>query len=159
MAKILDPLLLEEMIQYNETGNFDRIIAAELAIGLAMKLDPIMGRVGDKEDARLTSLFKTNKKNMLAVPDDSTVSRRALKLQTKTAPEMTSALISTFAHVWLHSWISGNYFRMGNNTLKQNCRNKLYLPSARHLRISGYRETLSGPRTIPKSRQLFPDWT
>ena len=30
MAKILDPLLLEEMIQYNETGNFDRIIAAEL---------------------------------------------------------------------------------------------------------------------------------
>ena len=34
MAKILDPVLLEEMIQYNESGNFDRIIAAELAIRL-----------------------------------------------------------------------------------------------------------------------------
>jgi len=64
MAKILDPLLLEEMIQYNESGNFDRIIAAELAIGLAMKLDPIMGRVGEQEDVRLTSMHK-NKKNKL----------------------------------------------------------------------------------------------
>jgi hypothetical protein len=65
MAKILDPLLLEEMIQYNETGNFDRIIAAELAIALAMKLDPIIGRVGDKEDVRLTSLHNKNKRNKL----------------------------------------------------------------------------------------------
>jgi hypothetical protein len=64
MAKILDPMLLEEMIQYNESGNFDRIIAAELAIGLAMKLDPIIGKVGEKEDVRLTSLNK-NKKNKL----------------------------------------------------------------------------------------------
>ena len=64
MAKILDPLLLEEMIQYNESGNFDRIIAAELAIGLAMKLDPIMGKVGSQEDVRLTSMHK-NKKNKL----------------------------------------------------------------------------------------------
>ena len=65
MAKILDPVLLEEMIQYNESGNFDRIIAAELAIALAMKLDPILGRVGDKEDVRLTSMHKKNKKNKL----------------------------------------------------------------------------------------------
>ena len=64
MAKILDPLLLEEMIQYNETGNFDRIIAAELAIGLAMKLDPIIGKVGAKDDVRLTAMNK-NKKNKL----------------------------------------------------------------------------------------------
>jgi hypothetical protein len=34
-------------------GNFDRIIAAELAIALAMKLDPIMGRMGEKQDVRL----------------------------------------------------------------------------------------------------------
>ena len=46
MSKIFDPVLLEEMIQYNEDGNFDRIIAAELAIALAMKLDPIYGAVG-----------------------------------------------------------------------------------------------------------------
>mgnify|MGYP003626807447 FL=1 len=80
MAKILDPVLLEEMIQYNETGNFDRIIAAELAIGLAMKLDPIMGRVGDKEDARLTSLFKTNKKNILFTESRNLFGRKKNKL-------------------------------------------------------------------------------
>ncbi|BCU97918.1 MAG: hypothetical protein CM15mV19_1760 [uncultured marine virus] len=62
MAKILDPVLLEEMIQYNESGNFDRIIAAELAIGLAMKLDPLIGKVGAKEDVRTASLFRKNKK-------------------------------------------------------------------------------------------------
>jgi hypothetical protein len=51
MSKIFDPVLLEEMIQYNEDGNFDRIIAAELAIALAMKLDPIFGRIGDNSDS------------------------------------------------------------------------------------------------------------
>ena len=64
MAKILDPVLLEEMIQYNESGNFDRIIAAELAIALAMKMDPIYGRIEGKKDVRLESLYskKTKKK-------------------------------------------------------------------------------------------------
>ena len=64
MAKILDPVLLEEMIQYNETGNFDRIIAAELAIALAMKMDPIYGRIEGKKDVRLESMYskKTKKK-------------------------------------------------------------------------------------------------
>jgi len=47
-CKIFDPVLLEEMIQYNEEGNFDRIIAAELAIAQAMKMDPIMGMIGGK---------------------------------------------------------------------------------------------------------------
>ena len=65
MAKILDPVLLEEMIQYNESGNFDRIIAAELAIALAMKLDPVIGRVGDKQDPRFSSLHNKNKRNKL----------------------------------------------------------------------------------------------
>ena len=65
VAKILDPVLLEEMIQYNESGNFDRIIAAELAIALAMKLDPVIGRVGDNEDARMKSLHKRKKGNRL----------------------------------------------------------------------------------------------
>jgi hypothetical protein len=65
MSKIFDPLLLEEMIQYNEGGNFDRIIAAELAIALAMKLDPIMGKIGGEQDVRIQSMFKKNKKNTL----------------------------------------------------------------------------------------------
>jgi len=80
MAKILDPVLLEEMIQYNESGNFDRIIAAELAVGLAMKLDPMIGRVGDTEDARLTSLFKTNKKNILFTESRNLFGRKKNKL-------------------------------------------------------------------------------
>jgi hypothetical protein len=65
MSKIFDPVLLEEMIQYNEEGNFDRIIAAELAVSLAMKLNPIMGRTGGTEDARVTSLYSKKKKNSL----------------------------------------------------------------------------------------------
>jgi hypothetical protein len=65
MAKIFDPVLLEEMIQYNEQGNFDRIIAAELAVALAMKLDPIMGKIGGEQDVRIQSMFKKNKRNTL----------------------------------------------------------------------------------------------
>jgi len=80
MVKILDPLLLEEMIQYNETGNFDRIIAAELAIALAMKLDPIMGRVGDKQDVRLTAMQNKNKKNTLFTQSRGMFDRKKNKL-------------------------------------------------------------------------------
>lgn len=39
-SRILDPMLLEEMIKYNSTGNFDRIVAASLAITQARKMDP-----------------------------------------------------------------------------------------------------------------------
>jgi len=80
MAKILDPVLLEEMIQYNESGNFDRIIAAELAIALAMKLDPILGRVGDKQDVRLMSMHKKNKKNKLFTQSRGLFNRKKNKL-------------------------------------------------------------------------------
>ena len=80
MAKILDPLLLEEMIQYNESGNFDRIIAAELAVALAMKLDPILGKVGSKEDVRLTSMFNKNKKNKLFTESRGLFNRKKNKL-------------------------------------------------------------------------------
>jgi hypothetical protein len=59
--KILDPMLLEETIQYNETDNFDRIVAAELAIVQAMKMDSIIGRIGGSDDERIISLYK--KKN------------------------------------------------------------------------------------------------
>ena len=65
MVKIFDPVLLEEMIQYNEDGNFDRIIAAELAIALSMKLDPIIGRVGASGDIRVMSMHSKTKKNTL----------------------------------------------------------------------------------------------
>ena len=80
MAKILDPVLLEEMIQYNETGNFDRIIAAELAIALAMKLDPMIGRIGAEQDGRLSSIFKKNKKNLLFTESRGLFERKRNKL-------------------------------------------------------------------------------
>jgi hypothetical protein len=71
MVKIFDPVLLEEMIQYNEEGNFDRIIAAELAIAMAMKMDPIMGRIGGTGDARVMSMQKRNKNNKLFTESSS----------------------------------------------------------------------------------------
>jgi hypothetical protein len=65
VSKIFDPMLLEEIIQYNDQGNFDRIIAAELAIAQALKMDPILGKVGGSGDERLKALFRPNKKNQL----------------------------------------------------------------------------------------------
>jgi len=65
VTKILDPLLLEETIQYNDQGNFDRIIAAELAIAQAMRMDPIMGRVGKEDDVRVSALYKGKHKPTL----------------------------------------------------------------------------------------------
>jgi hypothetical protein len=65
VSKIFDPVLLEEIIQYNDSGNFDRIIAAELAIAQALKMDPIMGRIGGSEDDRVKAMFTKNKKNIL----------------------------------------------------------------------------------------------
>jgi len=63
MSKILDPMLLEEMIQYNEDGNFDRLIAAELAIAQAMKMDPIFGKAGGDGDSRVNSLHSKKPKD------------------------------------------------------------------------------------------------
>jgi len=65
VTKILDPVLLEEIIQYNDQGNFDRIVAAELAIAQAMRMDPIMGRVGKEDDQRVTALYKGKHKPTL----------------------------------------------------------------------------------------------
>jgi hypothetical protein len=65
MSKVFDPVLLEEMIQYNEDGNFDRIIAAELAVSLAMKLDPIFGKIGDNSDSRTKSMGVKRQKSSL----------------------------------------------------------------------------------------------
>lgn len=65
ITKMFDPVLLEEIIQYNDVDNFDRIIAAELAIAQALKMDPILGRVGGSGDERVAALFKSKPKNQL----------------------------------------------------------------------------------------------
>lgn len=65
VTKIFDPVLLEEIIQYNDVSNFDRIIAAELAIAQAMKMDPIMGKISGSGDARVQALFAPKQKKSL----------------------------------------------------------------------------------------------
>jgi hypothetical protein len=65
VSKIFDPVLLEEIIQYNDQGNFDRIVAAELAIAQALKMDPILGKVGGSGDERVQALFKKKANNVL----------------------------------------------------------------------------------------------
>ena len=80
MVKIFDPVLLEEMIQYNEEGNFDRIIAAELAIALAMKMDPIMGKIGSKGDDRLNSMYSPKQKNKLFTDSRGLFNKRKNKI-------------------------------------------------------------------------------
>jgi hypothetical protein len=65
VSKIFDPVLLEEIIQYNDQGNFDRIVAAELAIAQALKMNPIMGKIGGSSDERVASMFKKKRGNVL----------------------------------------------------------------------------------------------
>lgn len=50
VVRIKDTMLLEEIINFNDIDNFDREVAASLAIALANHLDPIVGRVGGTSD-------------------------------------------------------------------------------------------------------------
>ncbi len=63
VSKIFDPMLLEEIIQYNDEGNFDRIVSAELALAQALKMDPIMGKIGGSSDDRIKALYSKKGKN------------------------------------------------------------------------------------------------
>lgn len=78
--KILDPLLLEETIAYDEEGNFDRVIAAELAIAQALKMDPIIGRVGGSDDDRVKALYSRKGKIPLFNKSSNGFSRKPQKL-------------------------------------------------------------------------------
>jgi len=80
VSKIFDPVLLEEIIQYNDQGNFDRIVAAELAIAQALKMDPILGKVGGSGDDRMKAFFKPNKKNQLFTESRGLFPRKKSKL-------------------------------------------------------------------------------
>lgn len=65
VSKIPDPMLLEEIIKFNaKEGNYDREVAASLAIALADKMAP-MGKVNSIEsDARYQSIFGKKDKEM-----------------------------------------------------------------------------------------------
>lgn len=65
VTRIPDPMLCEEITKFSKaTGkdkvNTDRVVAAELAIALAFKLDPIIGAI-QEEDTRIRSLYKAIK--------------------------------------------------------------------------------------------------
>lgn len=60
VTRIPDILILDEIIKFNPEGNFDRIIALELALVMARHLDPILGKIGE-EDKIVTSYLKPRK--------------------------------------------------------------------------------------------------
>lgn len=58
VMRVKDTMLLEEVINFNEVDNFDREVAASLAVALAYHLDPIIGHVSSNQDPRVSNLFK-----------------------------------------------------------------------------------------------------
>lgn len=80
VTKIFDPVLLEEIIQYNDSGNFDRIIAAELAIAQAMKMDPIIGKVNGSGDGRIKALYNPTKNKRLFTESNGIFNNKKRKL-------------------------------------------------------------------------------
>lgn len=78
VSRILDPVLLDEIIKYNEDDNFDRIVAAELAIAMAYSMDPIIGRVGGEVDTRFKAYFERVKSGMRGLFSDSNKETKVL---------------------------------------------------------------------------------
>lgn len=80
--RILDPVLLEEIIQFHDDLNVDRLVAAELAIAMANKLNPIMGGTSGTVDPRILSLSNKHKKkkSTFANTGRTTFSKKSLKL-------------------------------------------------------------------------------
>jgi hypothetical protein len=63
VSRVLDLMLLEEIIKFNpDEGNYDREVAASLAIALAKHLDPQIRVSTVNTDPRYVSYFKKNKK-------------------------------------------------------------------------------------------------
>lgn len=62
VTKVFDSMLLEEIIHFNsEEGNYDRVVAAELAVALADHLNPQFVVASEKQDPRLKAYFAGKK--------------------------------------------------------------------------------------------------
>lgn len=61
VTRVFDPMLLEEIIKFNADGNYDRVIAAELAIAVAEHLDPQFIVSSSKRDPRIEAYFGKKK--------------------------------------------------------------------------------------------------
>lgn len=79
VTRVLDPMLLEEIIQFNEIDNFDRIVAFSLAVSLAMKMDPVYGAAGE-DDERIKSLYVKRARLTLFPNQVSSFNKRKQKL-------------------------------------------------------------------------------
>lgn len=56
--KVLDPLFLEEIIKYNATGNFDRVVALSLAIAYSNELNEKMKQATDQGNQGQRAYFE-----------------------------------------------------------------------------------------------------
>jgi hypothetical protein len=71
VTRVFDNMLLEEIIHFNsEEGNYDRVVAAELAIALADHLNPQFVVASERKDPRFEAYFG-NKKSTNTVFDYS----------------------------------------------------------------------------------------
>lgn len=61
VTRVFDTMLLEEIIKFNADGNFDRVIAAELAIAMADHLNPQFVVSSTDSDPRLKAYFDRRK--------------------------------------------------------------------------------------------------
>jgi hypothetical protein len=64
-------MLLEELIKFNDDGNFDRIIAASLALALARHMDPQITVSTTAEDPRTKALYSRKKGSRIFTPGSS----------------------------------------------------------------------------------------
>lgn len=68
-TQIFDMMFLEEIAKFNADGNFDRQIAASLALALAKHLDPQIGKVSDnKIDPRLKAVYERRPGSRIFTP-------------------------------------------------------------------------------------------
>lgn len=70
VTRVFDPMLLEEIVKFNrDDGNFDRVIAAELAIALAEHLNPQFVVSETEKDPRFKSYFSQRKTSPHSILD------------------------------------------------------------------------------------------
>ena len=65
VSKVLDPMLLEEIIRFDKEKNFDRVIAAQLAIALANKMNPMFHIKSLEADSRVQSYYDRMKESQI----------------------------------------------------------------------------------------------
>ena len=77
VSRILDPMLLEEVIKYDKDGNFDRIIAAECALALAEHMTPQIKVSDVRIDSRIESLYHRKSTKSSTLDYDRGISSRS----------------------------------------------------------------------------------